>query len=64
MEISIGLQVTKQTPVNKGDCKQLIFALRETVGWLLRNEYPSAHYVGYDEWHNDAQFIRGIAYIM
>ena len=32
MEINIGLQVTKQTPVNKGDFKQLIFALGETVG--------------------------------
>jgi len=28
MEINIGLQVTKQTPVHKGDFKQLIFALR------------------------------------
>jgi len=30
VEINIGLQVTKQTPINKGDFEQLIFALGET----------------------------------
>jgi len=35
MEINIGLQVTKQTRVNKGDFKQLIFALRERVGLTI-----------------------------
>ena len=31
MEINIGLQVRKHTPINKGDFEQLIFALGETV---------------------------------
>jgi len=35
MEINIGLQVTKQTPVNKGHFKQLIFALRERVSLTI-----------------------------
>jgi len=35
MEINIGLQVTEQTPVNKGYFKQLIFALGETVGLTI-----------------------------
>ena len=35
MEINIGLQVTKQTPINKGDFEQLIFALGETVGLTI-----------------------------
>jgi len=35
MEINIGLKVTKQTPVDKGYFKQLIFALRERVGLTI-----------------------------
>ena len=34
-EINIGLQVRKQTPINKGDFEQLIFALGETVGLAI-----------------------------
>jgi len=35
MEIKIGLQVTKKTPINKGDFEQLVFALGKTVGLVI-----------------------------
>jgi len=40
VEINVGLQVTKQTPINKGDFEQLIFAQGETDYYAMSSQVP------------------------